>query len=320
MNRRSILSAIATGILLLHTSFAMADDYPSRPIKIIVPNAAGGGTDITTRLVADAFAKKLGARVAVVNIGGGGTSIGAMQAARAEPDGYTILSVHDALFTSTAMGLNKIGPNGLVPIAQVTKEIQVLAVAKGSAIGSLKIFYDRAKKGHAGDKLKLGVNPGAINHFATLKVLSLVDHDVVFVPTGGGAKTLRSLLGGHIDAAAFGISEAIEAIRSGDIVPLTVLNDQRFPDLPDLPTAIEQGFNVTQANLVIWYAPKGTPQDRVDILASALTATIQDPAFQKVLLAQSLVPDLLTGPKLAESVKERLASMQELANKYVIGK
>jgi tripartite-type tricarboxylate transporter receptor subunit TctC len=319
MFRNALKIAAAVGLLLTTGTAAMAD-YPEKAIKVIVPNGAGGSTDITSRLVAEIFSKKLGANLAIVNMGGGGTSIGAMEAANSDPDGYTLLSTHEAFLTSSALGVNTLGPKSMTPIAQVAKEVIVLAVQKGSPMTDLGKFYDAARKGHAGPNLKLGVNPGAANHFFFLSGLAPIDHDVTFVPTGGGGSTLKALLGGTIDAGMFAVSESIEAIRSGDVVPIALFDGVRHADLPDTPTAAEQGHDVSVGLHYVWYAPKGTPDAHVATLAGALASSIADPIFNQKLLSRSITPELIIGEKLKSVLDQRYQTIETLARKYVTGK
>lgn len=315
----AVLAAVL-GSVFAPLDKTQAAEYPERPIKLVVPNGAGGSTDITARLVAGVFNEKLGADLAIVNMPGGGTSIGATSVAESPADGYTLLFTHEALLTSSAMGANRLGPASLTPIAQVAKEVIVLAVRKDSPITSLQGFYDAAAKGHAGDKLKLGINPGAANHFFLLNALAPVEHDVIFVPTGGGAKTLKSLLGGHIDASAFAVSESIEAIRGGEVVPLAVFNTERHLDLPDVPTASESGYDLNIGLHYVSYAPAGTPADIVAKLADAMSATLAEDSFQQTLIERSITPALITGAELGTTLDERYATIQALANKYILGK
>lgn len=319
MFRKSLMAALTASLLLFNASAVSAADYPSKPIKVIVPNGAGGSTDIVSRLVAQAYTSELGTELAIVNMGGGGTSIGAMEAAGSKADGYTLLSTHEAFLTSSALGVNTMGPSSVRPIAQVAKEVIVLAVQKGSEMTSLDQFYAAAKKGHTGDSLNIGISPGAANHFFSLSVLSAIDHDVTFVPTGGGASTLKALMGGTINAGTFAVSESIEAIRSGDVVPVALFNDERHPDLPDTPTASELGYDINVGLHYVWYAPVETPDDVVSILADAMTRTVSDEAFEKSLVERSITPALMTGSELAEALDSRYAQVEELAIKYVVG-
>lgn len=319
---KPIYRTIATAMLLfaLPIIALAAGDYPTKPIKLIVPNGAGGSTDLTARLLADPLSRILGQGIAVVNVPGGGTAIGAQEAARSKPDGYTLLLTHEALLTSSAMGANKLGPGSLVAIAQTGTEVNVLLVRKDSPITSLQDFYKRAAAGHAGDKLKLGINPGAANHFAFLQILSPVKSDVIFVPTGGGGPTLKALLGGHIDVSADVPSESNEYIRAGQLKALSVFAAKRDADMPNVPTAGELGFPLEVGLHYVWYAPKGTPPERLKVLADALSRTMTEPATRKALHNHSITTDFQSGDALREALDKRYANITELAKPYLTAK
>nr|WP_306264982.1 tripartite tricarboxylate transporter substrate binding protein [Pararhizobium sp. IMCC3301] len=318
MNRRIFTALLAAGSLALSITSAAAEEYPSAPIKVIVPNGAGGGTDVTTRQVAEVLGKKLGADLAIINMGGGGTSIGAMEAANADADGYTLLSTHEAFLTSSATGINTMGPSSMIPVAQVAKEVIVLTVPSGSPYTNLEEFYAAAKGGDR--KLKLGVNPGAANHFFFLNALSPIDHNVTFVPTGGGADTMKALLSGTIDAGMFEVSAALDSITAGDIVPLAVFDADRQPVLADVPTAKEQGYDVSVGLHYIWYVPAGTDAEIIAHLAKAFAETVNDAKFQETMMKRNITPALITGDELVTTLDARFAAIQEAANKYILGK
>lgn len=316
---RFTLAACAGALLAvaaLAPSPSLAASYPEKPIKVIVPHGAGGSTDITTRLVAEPFAKNLGQSVAVVNIKGGGTAIGAQEAARSAPDGYTLAATHVALLTSSAMGANKMGPSSLKPIAQVGFETQLIAVQSSSPMNSLEDFYAAVKKGSS-PKQKLGISAGAANHFAFLRIMQPIDWDVLFVPTGGGGASLKALLGGSIDVGTFVVSEVIDQIRAGNIKALAVFGPNRHPDLPDVPTARESGYEIDVGLHYVWYAPKDTPDERIAVLADAMEKTIADTAFQKTMLERSIEPAFMRGPGLVTVLDERYETIKILAKEVV---
>lgn len=308
--RRKILTATLAALLM--PVAATADEYPTKPIKVIVPHGAGGSTDITTRLVAGPLAENLNQAVAVVNVPGGGTAIGAQEAARSDPDGYTLAATHIALLTSSAMGANQMGPESLRPIAQVGFETQLVAVPADSSMETLEDFYGSIAVG--AEKPKLGISAGAANHFAFLRIMQPVEErEVIFVPTGGGGASLKALLGGTIDVGTFVVSEVIDQIRAGNIKALAVFGPNRHPDLPDVPTAAESGYPIEIGLHYVWYAPVDTPDEPVEILADALEATISDKDFQQVMLKRSIEPAFMRGEALETVLQERWSTIQQLA-------
>lgn len=305
----SIVFALLTAVAVTP---AMADDYPDHPIKVIVPHGAGGSTDITTRLLVEPLSEQLGQGLAVANVTGGGTAIGAQEAARSRADGYTLLSTHEALLTSSAMGVNTMGPDSVTPIAQVGLERQIIAVREDSPMRNLQDFYDAAAPG--GDKPKLGVSPGAANHFAFMRILQPVDDpEVTFVPTGGGGPSMKALLSGTIDVGTFVVSEARDQIEAGNIRVLATFGPQRHADLPDVKTSGEQGYPMDIGIHYVWYAPKDTPEERVEAVADAIETVVGDKQFQQRMLDRSIEPDFERGEALNRDLNERWRTMQNVA-------
>lgn len=301
--------------LALMTALAIppvvAQDYPDHPIKVVVPHGAGGSTDITTRLVAEPLSEELGQGLAVANITGGGTAIGAQEVARSRPDGYTLASTHEALLTSSAMGVNTMGPDSLMPIAQIGLERQIIAVHNNSPMQNLQDFYDAAAAG--GEKPKLGISPGAANHFAFMRILEPVeDPEVTLVPTGGGGPSMKALLSGTIDVGTFVVSEARDQIEAGNIRVLATFGPQRHADLPDVETSGEQGYPMDIGIHYVWYAPEGTPEERVGVIADALEALVGQENFQQRMLDRSIEPSFMRGEALQGALDERWQTMQSI--------
>jgi tripartite-type tricarboxylate transporter receptor subunit TctC len=288
-------------------------NWPERAIQVIVPNGAGGSTDLTTRLVAQPLSDRLGQGLAIINIPGAGTSIGAQKAARSRADGYVLLSTHEAFLTSSALNLNRLGPASMRPVAQVAKEAVVIAVHPGSPLQGLDDYYHAVAPGHTGAALKLGVNPGAVSHFTLMRTLTGIEADVILVPTGGGAKSLKSLMGGHIDVASFTVSEFEQLANAGSLRALAVFDAQRHPKLPGTPTALEQGHDILLGVHYTWYAPAGTPEHVVNTLASALRSVTTAPSFIELLDSRALTPAFSAGKELESALQERYSQMQSVA-------
>ena len=311
--RRMMTHAIVAAPLVLAALAgpAMAQGYPEEPIRLVVPHGAGGGTDVFSRLVAAPTAEELGASIAVVNVTGGGTAIGAQEVARSDPDGYTLLSTHVALLTSSAMGANQMGPDSLTPIAQLASETQVIAVRADSPMTSAEDFFEAVADG---SRPKLGISAGAGNHFAFLQMLMDVpDYDVNFVPVGGGGPSMTALLGGNIDVGTFTVSEVLDQVAAGEVRAITVFAAERDPALPDVATATEAGFPIEIGLDYVWYAPKDTPEDRIAAVADALEATMTDDRIRETLTDRAILPNFLRGDELEATLAERWETIQTVA-------
>lgn len=311
---RLLLSAALGVAILACTQVHAEETFPNKPIKVVVPNPAGGATDIVSRVVAKTFGEKINQSAVIVNIAGGGTAIGAQEVARSPADGYTILSTHSALLTSSALGINKLGMDSLVPVAQVGRESFLVAVPQDSPIKTLSDFYEAARPGSA-KRLKLGANLTAANHFAFLEILQPVQSDVTFVPVAGGAPALKALLGGHVDAASFAVSESLDQIRAGSIRAIALFAPSRHPAIPDVPTAHDAGYNLDVGLHYVWYAPVSTPPERVKVLADAMEQVLGDSAAQRMLVEHAVQPEFMRGTELVKATKERYQRIKSIAEK-----
>jgi len=284
MKRRTALVAAALGVALAP---AFAADWPAKPITMVVPFPAGGSTDAVARLIAQGLGQKLGQTVVVDNRAGAAGNLGTDTVARAQPDGYTIV-----LSTSGPLANNKFlykhmpfDPlKDLTPIVAVGEIPMGIAVNPNVKAGSLKEFLDeaRAKPG----KLSIG-NPGngTIGHLTAelIKVQSQVH--ALSVPYKGDSPAIVDALSGTVDAVSLPITALVPQIQSGKMKGLAVTSRQRFPGLPKLPTALEQGVN---AEATVWLAiagPKGLPAPVVERLNKDINAILATPEA-KAKLAQ----------------------------------
>ncbi len=288
--------------------------YPEKVIRVIVPNGAGGSTDKVSRLFVRELNNKLPVGLAVINIKGGGTSKGAQKAARSKPDGYTLLSTHQALLTSSALKINRLGPESLTPIAQIAHETYVIAVSPDSPIRNLDDLFKASNEGVNGKRIRVGVNPGAANHFFFLKAILHTKADVVFVPSGGGAKTLKQILGGHLDTSIFAVSEVHQLIKSKKLHALAVFDTKTHDKLSGVSTARQQGHDIVIKLNYTMYAPAGTEQSRIKVIADALGEIVKQKSFVEDLQEQSINPDYKTGAALQQTIDKDYAEMKIIAN------
>ena len=284
MKRRALLAA---GLLLPALPAAAQDAYPSRPIQMIVPFPPGGVADITGRPVAYVMGRLLKQSIVVVNKSGAGGSVGAAQAARAAPDGYTILMALSSISVLPAADrLQGRAPayelDQLAPIALISADPTVLLVRGDGPYTTLKQFVEAAK-----------AKPGTINYgssgvYGTLHVAMEIfagaaDVKLFHVPYQGGGPAVAALLGSQIDALASGPSAAIGQIKSGKVRALAVWGDKRLASLPDVPSMKELGYDAT---FYIWsglFAPAATPAPVMTILRDAARRTAEDPEFKDAM-------------------------------------
>ncbi len=311
MIRRLLLSA-AVGMLGLA---AHAETYPSHQVTVIVPFAAGGPSDITARIVADQLSKRLGQPFVVENVNGAGGTIGATRAARATPDGYTLVLGH----MGTHAAAPALYPNlaydpatDFAPIGLVVETPEVLVTRPDLPPNSLKEFAAYAKANES--KLNMAHSGvGSISYVGCLLLNSAIGIKPTLVPFTGSTPATQALMAGQVDYFCDPILAQLPHIRAGALKGLAIAAASRNALLPDIPTSAEQGLPQFNASpFYALFAPKGTPAAVVDMLVAALDKGLDDADARKRLNdLGSAVPDKSQrGPvALAALVKSEMARL-----------
>ena len=269
-----------TAALVALSAAAFAQDYPLRPVTLVVPFAAGGPTDTLARLVAASMSGGLGQQVTVENVGGAGGTLGAARVAKAPPDGYTLLLHNISQATSDSLyrdlpydpvaGFAPIGLIADVPMTIIGRK-DFPASDLAGLVAHLKANPERVTMGNAGT--------GVSSHLCGMLLTSATGTSVTEVSYKGTAPALTDLLGGQIDLLCDQTTNTTGHIREGTVRAFAVTATERLATLPDLPTTAEAG--VPDAAIAVWhglYAPAGTPAAVIDRLAQALQAAVADPA------------------------------------------
>ena len=283
-------------------------EYPDKPLKVVVPFSPGGGSDTFVRIVQKVIQEEdlFPQPFVVINVPGAGGTIGSRRVRNVEPDGYTILNLHDGILSAKLAKQVDYGPEVFTAIAATGKTSSVVCVQSDSPYTSLTQLLDAAAV--APNTIKFGANLGALSHFDALR-MEQVHGTALFryVPTGGGAKRFGDLLGGHIDVTVFNIAE-FDQFKDGGVRAIAIFAKQRHPDFPDVPTAMESGINVVRDSMQYWWAPKGTPPDRIERLVTMLRAAMNTTALKNKLAELKMAPVFLTGRELQSFlVKQELA-------------
>src|SRR6186713_292871 len=309
------LMAAALLLMTVGMNGAEAQDYPSRTVTVIVPFAAGGPADITGRIVADIFSRHLGQKFVVENVGGAGGTTGALRAARAPADGYTILSGHlgtNALAPAFYPNLGYDPLRDFAPIGLTTEYPELLVVRKDFPANNLKEFVAYAKSNP--DKLNVGhAGLGSVSYIGCLLLHAAIGIKPAMIPFTGTAPVLNAMLGGQVDYECDPVLGTLSQVQAGNVKALAVAARKRSPLLPDVPTSYEQGL--PQFDIAPFYAvfvPSGTPQAVVEKLADALNKGLSEEAVQKRLtdLGAETVEQDRRGPKaLAAFVKSEAARL-----------
>ena len=253
-----------------------AQEFPSRPIKFVVPLAAGGGIDFTARVTAQKLSEVIGQQVVVENQGGAGGSIGVNQVVRATPDGYTLLyhSVTGIVSAAVAKDLPFDYMRDLVPVALVTRFAAVMVINPNVEAKNLQEFIALAKANPG--KFSYGSSgPGTAIHLASELFKLTAGVDIVHVPYRGNAGVMPDLLAGRIHMLIDGVPPQVKNIEGGLVRALGVLSKTRSPALPNVPTMIEQGLDYEVPYWTAVYAPAATPKPIVEKISTAIAKAMK---------------------------------------------
>jgi putative tricarboxylic transport membrane protein len=309
------LMAAAVLLTIAGMDRAQAQEYPTRAVTIIVPFAAGGPADITGRIVADIFNRHLGQKFVVENVGGAGGTIGALRAARAAADGYTILSGHlgtNALASAFYPNLGYDPQKDFEPIGLTAEYPELLVVRKDFPANNLKEFIAYAKSNAS--KLNVGhAGLGSVSYIGCLLLHAAIGIKPTMVPFTGTAPVLNAMLGGQIDYECDPVLGTLSQVQAGTVKALAIAAKKRSLMLPDVPTSYEQGLpEFDCAPFYGVFVPSGTPRPVIEKLAEALNKGLSEEPVQKRLadLGADIVEPGRRGPKaltdLVKSESDRL--------------
>ncbi len=272
LTRRLIVTAIASAAACAPLAAHAQNAWPSKPVTIVVPFPAGGGTDAFARPLTASLSKSTGKQFIIDNRGGAGGTLGASIAAKAAPDGYTFFlgAVHHAIAPSMYPKLDYDIEKSFIPIALVSSVPQVIVVnPQKVAANDLKGFIDAAKK--ADGKMNYGsAGSGSSHHLAGELFNTLAGTKITHVPYKGAGPALTDLMGGQIDVMFDGMGSSAGHIKGGRIKAIAVASDKRAPGFPNIPTTIESGLNYKVSTWYGLWAPKGTPADVISKLQAEL--------------------------------------------------
>lgn len=278
MNLKNLLTCGAAAVVLGLGTATLAQDYPTKPVELIVMFPAGSSADVVARLLADGMSRSLGQQVVVNNRPGAGGALAYKFVQAAKPDGYTMVFNSNSISTVYHSGLTPFDYKAFDPVARVSVENPVVAVKADAPWKDLRDMVAAAKKKPG--QIKMGNSgTGSHTHFTAAAFFTAQQADVLHVPFAA-AQVVTSLLGGHIDAVVQLPSSLAPHVKAGTIRILGTLASARDPAFPNVPTAIEQGFNY-QAELWRGIAvPKGTPAAVIARLETAIKDAVNAPEFK----------------------------------------
>lgn len=285
--------------------------YPSRPLRMVVPFPGGGPADQFARILADRLGRGLGQTIVVFPKEGGGTIIGVDYAAKAAPDGYTMLLASDSVAINTASG-RKLPYDvfrDLTPVSLVLRSRQVMIASTATAFNSVTDVVTAAKANPG--KVTYGTSGiGTAVHLSTERFRSVTGVSLTHVPFKGVAPAITDLMAGRVDIMILSLGFAGQHIASGKVRGLALADEKRYDAFPELPTFRERGIDFTS---YAWYGllvPKGTPQAVVERLADETAKALADPELRKRIAATAAEPMPMSPPKFAAFLKDDVARWQ----------
>lgn len=311
---------VALGAALTFSAFSTAyAAYPDKPIRVIVPFAPGGSTDIVTRIVAAKMGEILGQTMVVENKSGAGGAIGAADGARAKPDGYTLsIATVSTLAVNPACKPTGLGYDPLKdfqPVTNFTNVPNIVSVNPNFPAKDFKGFIEELKANP--DKYSYGSSGScSINHLAGEAFLLETGTEVTHVPYRGSGPAVADTVGGQVQVLFDNLPSSFSHVQGGTLTAMAVAWPERLPELPEIPTYKELGYE--SLNQPAWYgllAPAGTPADIVETLHKAAVQALQDPKVKESLSKQGAFPSGNTPEEFAAEIKAQYDWAHDIVKK-----
>jgi tripartite-type tricarboxylate transporter receptor subunit TctC len=299
---RAVAGAVAAAVAAFCAPALAQQDYPNRPIKMVVGYPPGGSNDIVARIVAPALGEILGVQILVDNRAGASGTIGAAQVAKSTPDGYTLMLSSASPLVIAPHTLSK-SPfdvdRDFIAINTVGLTPEAIAVGPNMAVGSLRELVALSQRQ---DVTISSSGNGGLPHL-TIELLKRASKGrIVHVPYKGAGPAVSDTLAGHVNAVTMDLPALIGFIKDGRLKALAVTSDKRVDFLPDVPTAQEEGLpSFSAVNWVGVFAPAGTPRPIIDKLHAALARVVADPQVRALLTKAAVVPSASASPQVFQA-------------------
>jgi tripartite-type tricarboxylate transporter receptor subunit TctC len=306
--RAALLCAASLAAGLQAAPAAAAETWPSHPIHFVVPFGPGGANDLLARAAADGASKALGQPIIVDNRPGAGAVLGTDVVAKAKPDGYTFLISAAGVISNSMIRKVPYKDSDLVPVAMIGLAPSVIIVPANSPYKDLKEFVAASKQGKSLHFSTAGV--GSTPHFVEGLLTSKYGAKLDLVPYKSGGESVAAVLGGQIDATSEASNVVLPYLKAGKLKALATTWTKRISAYPELPTAVEQGFD--EVRIAHWagvHAPVGTPPEIMDKMAAAIDKAMKDPATIKRLTDMGIEPVGGTRASFVKFVDEERARL-----------
>jgi tripartite-type tricarboxylate transporter receptor subunit TctC len=305
--------AMAAPMVFAQGATESSETFPSKPIKLIVPWSAGGGTDAIARALAKSGEKHLGVPVVVENKPGGTGAVGLGETVKADPDGYTLAILPVELSFLKDQGIYPFDFSNFTRIMNLNTDPAALTVKADAPWDTLEEFVEYARK--TPGAIKIGHSgTGMLWHLAAATLALNTGTEYIYVPFNGAADAIASVLGENIDAVTVSGAEVSAQVRAGEMKILAVFGEKRMDIFPDTPTAREQGYDIVVNTFRGLGGPAGIPEDRVAILHEGFKKMMEEPDFVKVISNMGLGIDYRNTAdyyKLTEETAKTLAPVLE---------
>ena len=300
---------LAAALLAFAASSAFAA-YPERPIKLIVPWAAGGDTDSIYRAFSPHFQKHLGGTVVIANVGGASGTKGAKEAKDSPGDGYTVFAVHDSIHSTYYTGVADVNYVDFDPVCLVAATPSIVTASPKTPWKDMQALLADAKTKPG--QVTVGATLGSTSHFFPAMIEKASGVKFKYVSYEGTAPRMNALLGGHIELAESNLTQKGKA-DAGELKFLAIASPKRSPEVPNVPTLKELGIDVTYAVNRGLLVPKGTPAEAQAKLGAACAAAIKEPGFVDAMKQQGTLVHYLDAKAYADFLKENDALNKGLA-------
>ena len=309
-------------LLLISAAFAGAQDYPKRPINLVIPLAPGDATDTSARAVADELSRELNVPIVAVNRPGAGSALGTDIVVKARNDGYTIVLTNNAALVFRSI-LDPANANydpfrDLTPLALAMRSPSILTVRSDAPYRNLGELVEHAKKNPG--SVRIGTpGIGSVGDFCVRTINSLTGAGIVMVPFAGASPALTAMRGGHIEGVLLALGTMTGQLRSGAVRGIVI--SSKYPDFPEIPTLAELGY--AQPLFDIWaafFAPAGVPTEVTGALVPALERAIKAPGIAARLRPLGMLLDYAPPDKLLADMREEHRRVSEIARQAGLAK
>jgi len=316
MNAKKLTCKATEAFLLLTTScFVTAAGYPTKPIKMIIPYNAGGGTDVLARALQPALEKSLGQTIIVSNMPGGGGILGFTKAVNAKKDGYTVTIPNNVIFANQGMGNATYKYTDFSYLGNILTEDYLVAVRADGPWQTWKEF-EKDLELHP-NTIKFGFSGyGGSTHVASEILANTVNYQAKQIPYDGSSKAVLAAMGGHVDALTLNLGDLASGLKSGKLRLLATMGEKRLSEYPDVPTLQELGYNISLSNWRGIAAPSGVSDEVKAAWNKAIKAATSDPEFIKMINNQGGTIDYqASGVNLDNRMETTALSFIETAHK-----